>query len=161
MSEVVHLSNVHKRFGDNHVLKGIDLSVQKGEIVAIIGQSGSGKSTALRCMDHLEQIDEGQITVCGHTFGAGIPRKDLKLLRQDVGIVFQSYNLFPHLTVEQNITLAPISVRKMPKPEAKKVAHAVLSQVGLAERRRSTRNSSPAGSSSAWPSPARWPWGRN
>jgi polar amino acid transport system ATP-binding protein len=134
MSEVVRLSNVHKRFGDNHVLKGIDLSVQKGEIVAIIGQSGSGKSTALRCMDHLEQIDEGRISVCGHTFGAGIPRKDLKLLRQDVGIVFQSYNLFPHLTVEQNITLAPVSVRKMPKAQAKKVAHDVLSQVGLAEK---------------------------
>lgn len=134
MSEVVRLSNVHKRFGENHVLKGIDLSVQKGEIVAIIGQSGSGKSTALRCMDHLEHIDEGQISVCGHTFGAGIPRKDLKALRQDVGIVFQSYNLFPHLTVEQNITLAPISVRKMPKSQAKQVAHKVLSQVGLAEK---------------------------
>ncbi|HEU0229967.1 MAG TPA: amino acid ABC transporter ATP-binding protein [Burkholderiaceae bacterium] len=134
MSEVVRLSNVHKRFGDNHVLKGIDLSVQKGEIVAIIGQSGSGKSTALRCMDHLEHIDEGEINVCGHTFGAGIPRRDLKALRQDVGIVFQSYNLFPHLTVEQNITLAPVSVRKMSKPQAKKVAHQVLSQVGLAEK---------------------------
>jgi polar amino acid transport system ATP-binding protein len=134
MSEVVRLNNVHKWFGDNHVLKGIDLSVQKGEIVAIIGQSGSGKSTALRCMDHLEQVNEGQLTVCGHTFGAGIPRKDLKLLRQDVGIVFQSYNLFPHLTVQQNITLALTSVRKMSKQAAKDVAHAVLLQVGLVEK---------------------------
>ncbi|TEA77942.1 amino acid ABC transporter ATP-binding protein [Allopusillimonas ginsengisoli] len=134
MSEVVRLTNVHKWFGDNHVLKGVDLSVATGEIVAIIGQSGSGKSTALRCMDHLEQINEGEIMVCGHTFGADIPRKDLKQLRQDVGIVFQSYNLFPHLTVEQNITLAPRSVRKVSKPKAKEIAAAVLAQVGLSDK---------------------------
>ncbi len=134
MSEVVRLTNVHKWFGDNHVLRGIDLSVGTGEIVAIIGQSGSGKSTALRCMDHLEQVNEGQITVCGHTFGADIPRKDLKALRLDVGIVFQSYNLFPHLTVEQNITLAPRAVRKLSKAKAKEIAVAVLTQVGLADK---------------------------
>lgn len=134
MSEIVRLTNVHKWFGDNHVLQGIDLSVAKGEIVAIIGQSGSGKSTALRCMDHLEQINEGEITVCGHTFGAQIPRKDLKQLRQDVGIVFQSYNLFPHLTVEQNITLAPRSVRKVSKAKAHEIATAVLTQVGLIDK---------------------------
>jgi len=134
MTEVVRLSNVHKWFGDNHVLKGVDLTVQKGEIVAIIGQSGSGKSTALRCMDHLEIVNEGEISVCGHTFGAGAQRKDLKQLRQDVGIVFQSYNLFPHLTVEQNITLAPRSVRKLPKAKAKEIAQQVLQEVGLADK---------------------------
>ncbi|MYN12410.1 ATP-binding cassette domain-containing protein [Pusillimonas sp. TS35] len=133
-SEVVRLSNVHKWFGDNHVLKGVDLAVNKGEIVAIIGQSGSGKSTALRCMDHLEQINEGEIRVCGHTFGAGIQRKNLKQLRQDVGIVFQSYNLFPHLTVGQNIMLAPRSVRRMSRAQAREVAESVLSQVGLLEK---------------------------
>lgn len=132
--EVVRLDNVHKWFGDNHVLKGIDLNVNAGEIVAIIGQSGSGKSTALRCMDHLEQINKGSVTVCGHTFGADIPKADLKMLRQDVGIVFQSYNLFPHLTVEQNITLALTSVKKMPKKQAQEIAKSVLTQVGLIEK---------------------------
>ncbi|MFA5663159.1 amino acid ABC transporter ATP-binding protein [Castellaniella sp.] len=134
MTEVVRLTNVHKWFGDNHVLKGIDLSVSRGEIIAIIGRSGSGKSTALRCMDHLEIIDEGEIMVCGHTFGAGMRSKDLKRLRLDVGIVFQSYNLFPHLTVEQNITLAPRSVRKMPLSQAQDVARRVLTQVGLLDK---------------------------
>ncbi|HET8596794.1 MAG TPA: amino acid ABC transporter ATP-binding protein [Castellaniella sp.] len=132
MTEVVRLSNVHKWFGKNHVLKGVDLSVSQGQIIAIIGQSGSGKSTALRCMDHLEVIDEGQITVCGHTFGAGIAQGDLKQLRQDVGIVFQSYNLFPHLTVEQNISLAPRSVRKLPAEQVRRIAADVLAEVGLA-----------------------------
>ncbi|CAM5222497.1 Polar amino acid transport system ATP-binding protein OS=Castellaniella defragrans OX=75697 GN=HNR28_001511 PE=3 SV=1 [Castellaniella defragrans] len=134
MSEIVRLKNVHKWFGQNHVLQGIDLAVNRGEIVAIIGQSGSGKSTALRCMDRLEIINEGEITVCGHTFGASIAPKDLKQLRQDVGIVFQSYNLFPHLTVEQNITLAPRSVRKMAKDKAREIARAVLTQVGLDDK---------------------------
>ncbi|NYT44906.1 amino acid ABC transporter ATP-binding protein [Alcaligenaceae bacterium] len=134
MEEIVRLCNVHKWFGDNHVLKGVDLSVRKGEIVAIIGQSGSGKSTVLRCMDHLEIIQEGQITVCGHTFGAGISGKDLKNLRMDVGIVFQSYNLFPHLTVEQNITLAPRSVRKVKSADAKEIAAKVLAEVGLSDK---------------------------
>lgn len=134
MTEVVSLKNVHKWFGDNHVLKGVDLSVHKGEIIAIIGQSGSGKSTALRCMDHLEIINEGEITVCGHVFGSNIARKDLKQLRQDVGIVFQSYNLFPHLTVEQNITLAPRSVRKVPTTQAKQIARDVLAEVGLLDK---------------------------
>ncbi|TAN30847.1 MAG: amino acid ABC transporter ATP-binding protein [Castellaniella sp.] len=134
MTEIVRLKNVHKWFGDNHVLKGVDLSVQKGEIIAIIGQSGSGKSTALRCMDHLEIINEGEITVCGHSFGAGISSRDLKSLRLDVGIVFQSYNLFPHLTVEQNITLAPRSVRKISKEQARKIAADVLAKVGLSDK---------------------------
>lgn len=134
MTEVVRLSNVHKWFGDNHVLKGVDLSVGKGEILAIVGQSGSGKSTALRCMDRLEVINEGTISVCGHTFGTTIARDDLKQLRRDVGIVFQSYNLFPHLTVEQNITLAPRSVRKLPMAEAREIARRVLSQVGLQDK---------------------------
>lgn len=134
MSEIVRMQNVHKWFGQNHVLKGIDLAVNRGEIIAIIGQSGSGKSTALRCMDRLEIINEGEITVCGHRFGPEIERKDLKRLRLDVGIVFQSYNLFPHLTVEQNITLAPRSVRKIAKPKAREIAHDVLVKVGLADR---------------------------
>jgi len=134
--DIVRLENVHKWFGDNHVLKGIDLRVKPGEIIAIIGQSGSGKSTALRCMDHLEHIDKGSVTVCGHTFGENIPKSDLKMLRQDVGIVFQSYNLFPHLTVERNITLALTSVKKMSRSQAQEIANTVLAQVGLQEKSR-------------------------
>ena len=132
MSPIVELKNVHKRFGDQHVLKGISLSVHKGEIVAVIGQSGSGKSTALRCMDRLEKIDEGEITVCGHELTGD--HVDLGGLRQDVGIVFQSYNLFPHLTVLQNITLALIHVKKLSRHKAREVAHDVLVQVGLADK---------------------------
>lgn len=134
MTGIVNLSNVHKWFGENHVLKGVDLTVSEGGILAIIGQSGSGKSTALRCMDHLEVIDKGEITVCGHTFGTDIEHKDLKQLRQDVGIVFQSYNLFPHLTVKKNITLALRSVRKIPKLEAIQTAIDALAKVGLEDK---------------------------
>ncbi|HEX7387366.1 MAG TPA: amino acid ABC transporter ATP-binding protein [Castellaniella sp.] len=133
--EIVRLKNVHKQFGSNHVLKGVDLTIHKGEIVAIIGQSGSGKSTALRCMDHLEIINEGEITVCGHRLASGIKHQALRQLRTEVGIVFQSYNLFPHLTVEQNITLAPRSVLKMPTQQARKTATRVLAQVGLQDKR--------------------------
>lgn len=109
---VVELKDVHKRFGSNQVLKGVSFSIPKGQVVAIIGKSGSGKSTALRCIDRLEIIDSGTIHVCGHAVHD--PAIDLRQLRQDVGIVFQSYNLFPHLTVEQNITLAPKAVKNLP-----------------------------------------------
>ncbi|MEO9121954.1 MAG: amino acid ABC transporter ATP-binding protein [Burkholderiaceae bacterium] len=133
MSLVVELKDVHKRFGSQQVLKGISLTVNKGEIVAIIGQSGSGKSTVLRCMDRLETIDSGAITVCGHDLTD--KNFNLRGLRLDVGIVFQSYNLFPHLTVLQNITLALTSVKKLPRHAAKAVADSVLEQVGLLEKR--------------------------
>src|SRR3546814_7233281 len=104
MSAIVQVQDVYKKFGDNEVLKGVSFEIRKGEVVAIIGQSGSGKSTALRCIDHLETINGGTISVCGHELGSA--SVNLRQLRQDVGIVFQSYNLFPHLTVKQNITLA-------------------------------------------------------
>ncbi len=132
MSVIVRLDNVHKQFGSNQVLKGVSFEVKKGEVVAIIGQSGSGKSTALRCIDRLENINDGQITVCGHNLADSA--LDLKLLRRDVGIVFQSYNLFPHLTVEKNIMLALKHVRKLGKAESKKIAHEVLEKVGLLEK---------------------------
>ncbi|MGB3288272.1 MAG: amino acid ABC transporter ATP-binding protein [Burkholderiaceae bacterium] len=129
---VVSLKGVHKKFGDIEVLRGIDMDVTKGEVVAIIGQSGSGKSTALRCIDFLETINEGSITVCGHkVHEAGV---DLRALRQDIGIVFQSYNLFPHLTIEENVMLAPTAVKKLSKSDARELAHRVLGQVGLAEK---------------------------
>ncbi|WP_285413906.1 amino acid ABC transporter ATP-binding protein [Variovorax sp. efr-133-TYG-130] len=132
MQPVVELNDVHKHFGKLHVLKGVSFSVQRGQVVAIIGQSGSGKSTALRCIDRLETIDSGTIQCCGHAVHD--PALNLRALRKDVGIVFQSYNLFPHLTVKQNITLAPQSVKKMSGSEAGAIAMEVLERVGLAEK---------------------------
>jgi len=132
MQPVVELNDVHKHFGKLHVLKGVSFSVQRGQVVAIIGQSGSGKSTALRCIDRLETIDSGAIQCCGHAVHDAA--LNLRALRKDVGIVFQSYNLFPHLTVKQNITLAPQSVKKMSASEAGAIALEVLERVGLAEK---------------------------
>ena len=129
---VVHLQSVHKRFGALHVLRGVSFSVTKGQVVAIIGKSGSGKSTALRCIDRLERVDEGQIRVCGHAVHD--PALNVRTLRRDVGIVFQSYNLFPHLTVLQNITLGPTSVKRMPAAQARELALDVLARVGLADK---------------------------
>ncbi len=132
---VVELKDVHKRFGSNQVLKGVSFSIPKGQVVAIIGKSGSGKSTALRCIDRLEIIDSGTIHVCGHAVhDPAIDLRQLRQLRQDVGIVFQSYNLFPHLTVEQNITLAPKAVKNMPAARAREIAARTLQQVGLADK---------------------------
>ncbi|MGJ7567070.1 amino acid ABC transporter ATP-binding protein [Variovorax sp. RB2P76] len=132
MQPVVELNEVHKHFGKLHVLKGVSFSVTRGQVVAIIGQSGSGKSTALRCIDRLETIDSGTIQCCGHAVHDNA--LNLRDLRQDVGIVFQSYNLFPHLTVKQNITLAPKSVKKMSGSQADAIAMEVLERVGLAEK---------------------------
>jgi len=132
MTPVVELKDVHKRFGANQVLKGVSFAIPKGQVTAIIGKSGSGKSTALRCINRLEVIDGGSIQVCGHAVhDSGI---DLRRLRMDVGIVFQSYNLFPHLTVEQNITLAPKAVKGLSDADARAIAERTLRQVGLAEK---------------------------
>ena len=132
MSAIVNVRDVHKKFGDNEVLRGVTFDIERGQVVAIIGQSGSGKSTALRCMDHLETINSGSITVCGHELGTGTV--NLRELRKDVGIVFQSYNLFPHLTVMQNIMLALKHVRKLSREECARKARYVLEKVGLAEK---------------------------
>ena len=129
---LVRIEDVHKRFGALEVLKGVSLAVAEGEIIAIIGRSGSGKSTLLRCINGLEPIQGGAIFVEEDQVNA--PRANLKRLRQKVGIVFQSYNLFPHLTVERNITLAPTVVRRLPLDEAKRVAVDVLDKVGLSEK---------------------------
>ncbi|KAK48283.1 amino acid ABC transporter ATP-binding protein [Caballeronia sp. LZ029] len=132
MSAIVKVGDIHKSFGSNHVLKGVSFEVNKGEMIAVIGASGSGKSTALRCIDRLETIDQGQIEVCG--IRVDDPKVDLHLLRREVGIVFQSYNLFPHLTVEENIKLALRHVKKMSSDEARRIAMNVLEQVGLAQK---------------------------
>ena len=131
-SPVVSLKDVHKSFGKLKVLDGVDFEVDRGEVLAVIGRSGSGKSTALRCIDRFETIDSGEIHVCGHRVSD--PMLDLRALRQDVGIVFQSYNLFPHLTIEENIILAPCSVKRVAKEQAKEQARQVLAQVGLEDK---------------------------
>ena len=129
---IVRLHDVYKSFGSNPVLKGVSFEVAKGEMIAIIGASGSGKSTALRCIDRLESIDRGTIEVAGIRVDS--PSVDLKRLRLEVGIVFQSYNLFPHLTVEENIMLALRHVKKLPRSQAHEVSLRVLDQVGLKQK---------------------------
>ncbi len=129
---IVSFKEVHKKFGDLEVLKGISLDIDEGKVVAILGRSGSGKSTALRCINGLEKINGGALSVCG--FEIDDRRIDLRKLRQDVGIVFQSYNLFPHLTVAENVTIAPRRVLGVPKHKCRELAEEVLSKVGLGEK---------------------------
>lgn len=130
---LLRISALHKYYGDHHVLKGIDLSVEEGQVVAIIGRSGSGKSTLLRTLNGLESINDGVIEVDGEYLDAA--RADLRSLRQKVGMVFQQFNLFPHLTALQNVTLGLLKVKKMHKDEAVVLAEKWLERVGLLERR--------------------------
>ncbi len=131
-NDIVVLRDVHKSFGQIEVLKGVSFQVKRGEVTVLIGKSGSGKSTALRCIDRLEKVNRGHIQVCGHVLTD--PTLDLRQLRLDVGIVFQSYNLFPHLTIGENIMLAPRSVKKLGKVQAIALAQECLGQVGLSEK---------------------------
>ncbi|MBA1154594.1 amino acid ABC transporter ATP-binding protein [Microvirga mediterraneensis] len=129
---LVEIRDVRKSFGTNEVLKGVSLDIDEGEIVTIIGRSGSGKSTLLRCINALERVDAGEIRVEGKTVRTDM--RDLRQFRQRVGIVFQAFNLFPHLTVEKNITLAPVLTGKASKSKARQLALDVLERVGLAEK---------------------------
>ncbi|MDH1620948.1 amino acid ABC transporter ATP-binding protein [Pseudomonas chengduensis] len=129
---LLNVTALHKYYGDNHVLKGIDLKVEEGEVVAIIGRSGSGKSTFLRTLNGLESINDGVIEVDGDYIDAA--RADLRSLRQKVGMVFQQFNLFPHLTVGENVMLAPQVVKKTSRADAEKTARQMLERVGLAEK---------------------------
>lgn len=132
MEEIVRFDKVMKSYGTTPILKGVSFSVNRGQVVALIGRSGSGKTTALRCINGLETIQGGELHVCGRRMhDSGI---DLHALRKEVGIVFQSYNLFPHLTVLQNITLAPRKVKGMASAEAQALGLQVLAKVGLEER---------------------------
>ncbi len=130
--EIIICRDVHKWFGDFHVLKGINLSVEKGEVVVIFGPSGSGKSTFIRCINRLEQHQKGQIIVDGLELGNDI--RNVEKIRQEVGMVFQQFNLFPHLTVIQNITLAPAWVRRTPKEQSRELAMQLLNRVGIPEQ---------------------------
>jgi polar amino acid transport system ATP-binding protein len=131
-AEAVRIERLHKSFGANEVLKGIDLTVATHEVVCLIGASGSGKSTLLRCVNLLEPIDSGQISLWGQEItGPGI---DPNLVRRHVGIVFQSFNLFPHMTVLRNVTLAPTKVRRLSQAEANEDARALLARFGLADK---------------------------
>ncbi len=129
---LVEIDRVHKSFDDLEVLRGVSLDIDEGEIVAVIGRSGSGKSTLLRCINGLEPIQAGTIRVDGDQVNA--PETDLRKLRQKVGIVFQSFNLFPHLTVERNITLGLTVVKKMAVEEARKIARQAIAQVDLEDK---------------------------
>jgi polar amino acid transport system ATP-binding protein len=128
----VELRSVLKRYGDHVVLRDVNLSIDKGETVAIVGRSGSGKSTLLRCMNGLEPVQSGEVIV--DSVAVHDPKADLRALRARVGIVFQGYNLFPHLNVERNITLGPIVVKRMSRDAALATARAALKHVGLEEK---------------------------
>jgi len=130
---IVNIVALRKRFGTNEVLKGIDLDVKRGEVIAIIGKSGSGKSTLLRCVNGLEVFQEGSLEVDGQPLKHGDPRA-MRALRQHVGMIFQSFNLFPHLSVGRNVMLAPTLVKKHNGPEAEQQARKLLERVGLADK---------------------------
>lgn len=132
MKFIIEIQNLRKRFGDNEVLKGVNLKVKQSEVVCIIGPSGSGKSTLLRCINLLEKPSSGKIIFEGIDLTQ--PYVDINKVRQKVGIVFQSYNLFPHLTVEQNLLLAPIKVQKKSKEECLEKAEKLLRRMGLIEK---------------------------
>ncbi len=139
---MVEAVGVRKVYGDNEVLKSIDLTVQRGEVISLLGPSGSGKSTFLRCINHLEAIDGGEISVNGELVGYRrahgkkyeLRRKDIAAARRDVGMVFQRFNLFPHRTALENVMEAPVFVKRRSKGEVRQQALALLERVGLADR---------------------------
>lgn len=139
---VVKMESVRKHFGQNEVLKSIDLQVNRGEVVVLLGPSGSGKSTLLRCINHLETIDGGRVTVNGEIMGYRQVGRELHELpvakiaqqRRHIGMVFQRFNLFPHMTALENVMEAPIGVKRVPRKQAAKRANELLARVGLADR---------------------------
>ncbi len=128
---MIELKDLHKSFGQNQILKGVDLKVNRSEVVVIIGPSGSGKSTLLRCVNYLEVPTSGTVTIDGETI---TPKVDINTIRAEVGMVFQHFNLFPHMTVLRNITLAQEKVRKKSRQDAEQTAMELLKKVGLAEK---------------------------
>jgi polar amino acid transport system ATP-binding protein len=139
---MVEARAVRKAFGDNEVLQGIDLTVNAGEVISLLGPSGSGKSTFLRCINHLERIDGGEISVNGHLVGYRrhngkkyeLRPKEVAAARRDVGMVFQRFNLFPHLTAVENVMEAPVFVKGLKRAEARSRATELLQRVGMADK---------------------------
>ena len=139
---MIKVTGVNKSFGDHHVLKDIDLEIERGKVVVVIGPSGSGKSTLLRCINYLEEYEEGEITIEGEPIGrrsvngksVPMPQKELNRMRQEVGMVFQAFNLFPHKTVLQNITMAPMDLRGVSRAAAEELGRQLLKKVGLSEK---------------------------
>ena len=129
---MIEIKDLHKYFGDLEVLKGIDLNIEAGEVVVIIGASGSGKSTLLRCINRLEDLTSGTIIVDGMDVNA--KDTDINTVRTEAGMVFQQFNLFPHMTALQNVTLGPLKVRRMKRAEAEKLGRGLLDKVGLADK---------------------------
>jgi general L-amino acid transport system ATP-binding protein len=129
---IIQCTDVHKWFDDFHALRGVDMEVEKGQVVVIFGPSGSGKSTFIRTLNRLEEHQQGTIIVDGIELTNDV--RNIAAVRSEIGMVFQSFNLFPHLTVLQNITLAPIWVRKWPKAKAEEVARQLLERVGIPEQ---------------------------
>lgn len=129
---IIQVSHLSKSFGKNQVLKSIDLTVEEGEVVCIIGPSGSGKSTFLRCLNRLESINGGTITINGQDITS--PETDINQAREHIGMVFQHFNLFPHLTILENITLAPVELGKQTQEEATAKAKQLLETVGLSDK---------------------------
>src|ERR1700689_2033541 len=143
MSDVmVRAEGVHKRFGSNEVLKGITLTVNRGEVMCLLGPSGSGKSTFLRCINHLEKINSGRLSVDGELVGYRegngklyeLHERDVAGKRQEIGMVFQQFNLFPHMTALENVTLAPTQVLKRNRGEADRRARELLERDGLSDK---------------------------
>ena len=132
MASKITVKNLKKNFGPLEVLKDINLEIEEGEVVCLIGPSGSGKSTFLRCLNRLEDITDGLVMVDGHLMSD--KKIDLNKIRENIGMVFQHFNLFPHMTVLENITIAPVELKKMTKAQAREKAMELLDKVGLAEK---------------------------
>ncbi|MEA5154384.1 amino acid ABC transporter ATP-binding protein [Raineyella sp.] len=130
--DIIVVTDLAKSFGDNRVLRDVDLTIKEGEVVAIIGPSGAGKSTFLRCLNKLEDVTSGHVVVNGHDLTS--KETDLDAVRQDIGMVFQHFNLFPHMSVLENVMLAPVELRRGPKDEIRRQAMALLARVGLEEK---------------------------
>jgi polar amino acid transport system ATP-binding protein len=133
LAKVIHIKNLHKHFGDSHVLRGIDCDIRPQEVVCIIGPSGSGKSTFLRCMNALESVTEGEVVVNG--YAVHDRTTDLNKMRESVGMVFQRFNLFPHMTVLENLLMAPLALQGLTRAQAQQLAEELLQKVGLSDKR--------------------------